>query len=345
LFLKKWKTNSEADLDKGVKEGILSALAYIDKNFFRTKAGWYEGFAIGLPSHSNTIESSHKYMKAFENIKERTPCIKFIKGTGLRMLEEWSKERAPEFLTENFGNTTNTNVKEFAMKPMIITLDWTNAAKWNAKNNNFVQMGFQSNVYLTCDKEKLTRIECLLHLSYIENITKENDFDTLIYKTNHIHTVLLNETEWESSICSCFWWHKNLKCSHTISLACRMKLANFDQVAYSIPLNKKRKAGRPPAYTHCLLRDKTVVEDYCGVDFDIEHLEAEHNIEPLMEDEPLLKTKPRGRPKKSKTILAVIDNVNTAQLDNNSAQLDNNSTRLDNNSTELENRYPKRTRN
>ncbi len=64
-----------------------------------------------------------------------------------------------------------------------------------------------------------------------------------------------------------------------------------------------------------------------------------------MEVEPLLKTKPRGRPKKSKTILAVIDNVNTAQLDNNSAQLDNNSTRLDNNSTELENRYPKRTRN
>ncbi len=91
---------------------------------------------------------------------------------------------------------------------------------------------------------------------------------------------MLNETEWESSICSCFWWHKNLKCSHTISLACRMKLANFDQVAYSIPLNKKRKAGRQP---------------------------------------------------KPKTILAVIDNVNTTQLDNNS--------------TELENRYPKRTRN
>ena len=61
-------------------------------------------------------------------------------------------------------------------------------------------MGFQSNVYLTCDKEKLTRIECLLHLSYIENITKENDFDTLIYKTTYINTVLSNETEWESLV-------------------------------------------------------------------------------------------------------------------------------------------------
>jgi len=40
LFLKKWKTNSEADLYKGVKEGILSALAYIDKNFFH-KGNWF----------------------------------------------------------------------------------------------------------------------------------------------------------------------------------------------------------------------------------------------------------------------------------------------------------------
>ena len=38
---------------------------------------------------------------------------------------------------------------------------------------------------------------------------------------------IFNNVEWESSICSCFNWHKNLKCEHVISLATRLKLADF----------------------------------------------------------------------------------------------------------------------
>jgi hypothetical protein len=38
---------------------------------------------------------------------------------------------------------------------------------------------------------------------------------------------IFNNVEWESSICSCFNWHKNLKFEHAISLATRLKLADF----------------------------------------------------------------------------------------------------------------------
>ena len=69
-------------------------------------------------------------------------------------------------------------------------------------------------------------------------ISQEVDFDTLIDKTKSIHVILLNKDEWESSICSCVWWHKNNKCNHTIALACRTKLASFDEIAFTIPLNK-----------------------------------------------------------------------------------------------------------
>jgi hypothetical protein len=57
------------------------------KDFNVSKSGWYEGYSLGDPSQTNGIESSHKHMKVFEDIKQRTPCIKFIKGKGKNILK------------------------------------------------------------------------------------------------------------------------------------------------------------------------------------------------------------------------------------------------------------------
>jgi hypothetical protein len=65
-------------------------LVYFKTNFVDSKFGWYECYSSGDPSQSNGIESSHKHFKCFEYIKERTPCIKFMKGKGRRLVEEWS---------------------------------------------------------------------------------------------------------------------------------------------------------------------------------------------------------------------------------------------------------------
>ena len=69
LFFIKWSNNNEQ---------ISHFLIYFKTNFVDNKSGWYEGFASGIPSQSNEIENSHKHFKKFEDIKDRTPCIKFF---------------------------------------------------------------------------------------------------------------------------------------------------------------------------------------------------------------------------------------------------------------------------
>jgi hypothetical protein len=155
----------------------------------------------------------------------------------------------------------------------------------------------------------LTRDQCILHLDYIKNVSQEVDFDTLIDKTKSIHVILLNKDEWESSICSCVWWHKNNKCNHTIALACRTKLASFDEIAFTIPLNKKRKPGRP-ARTNCLLRDKEEQEEFVGVDFDM----GEPFDLDMVEPNPPIKSK-RGRKKKDDTPVITQGNPNDSEVE------------------------------
>ena len=112
---------------------------------------------------------------------------------------------------------------------------------------------------------------------------------------------IFNNVEWESSICSCFNWHKNLKCEHVISLATRLKLADFMTIAYSTPIGRKNKLGRPQM-THFLERDKDEedngygngVDDAYGVDIS----EPESDPEPEPEPTLIVRAK-RGRPSKA----------------------------------------------
>ena len=87
------------------------------------------GYATGVPSQSNGIENSHRQLKAFEDIKSRTPCIKFIKGKGISLLEEWSKIRSPTFTREDDVEIANPNQKVYQSKPKITTAAWTSALK------------------------------------------------------------------------------------------------------------------------------------------------------------------------------------------------------------------------
>lgn len=84
-------------------------LQYFKSNFVENKSGWYEGFAPSILSQSNGIENSHKHFKKFEDIKERTPWFRFMKCKGKRLVEEWSKQRAPTFTREDGIVITNNN--------------------------------------------------------------------------------------------------------------------------------------------------------------------------------------------------------------------------------------------
>ena len=67
------------------------------KEFLTTKPGWYEGYSGICPSQTNGLEGTHKDMKAFEGIKTRCPTIRFVRGKGKNLVEEWSKARSSNF--------------------------------------------------------------------------------------------------------------------------------------------------------------------------------------------------------------------------------------------------------
>ena len=70
-----------------------------------------------------------------------------------------------------------------------------------------------------------------------------------------MHIIKINEQAWELSECTCSKWLKNYKCNHTIAIAARLGLLNFDAIAMSMPLDKKRSRGRIPNRTKALQRD------------------------------------------------------------------------------------------
>jgi len=307
LFLLKWsKANGQVD----------HFLVYLKKNFVDSKSGWYEGYSSGDPSQSNGIESSHKHFKCFENIKERTPCIKFMKGKGRRLVEEWSLQRSSTYTQTDGTVIDNPNVKIYKTKPDILTADWSHALKWDGKKHKIIHLFQGSNVYCTSDIHKtLNRADCREHLKYLENIEIETSFERLINKVTDIRVIHLNEVEWENSRCSCRWWHKNLKCNHIIALACRIKLASYIAVAYSAPLTAKRRTGRPKITTTCLRRQPTDHQDdgqlveMCTDDDSDDDIP----ISVLVQTQPQIASKPppkkRGRKRKDEsTVTAINDN-------------------------------------
>lgn len=227
----------------GLKNDQIDEFLVYFKKFNEDKPGWFEGYSIGDPSQSNAIEGHHKHIKVFEDIKTRSPCIKFINGKGKNLVEEWSKQRSPTFIRSDGGIINNPNQKIYHVKPVISTLDWSNALKWDNRKCKIIEY---KGYHFTSDNDnKLDGGKCKEYLKYIEDISNETDFDTLIYKSDEIKVVKLNKEVWENSECSCKYWHKNLKCSHIIALACRLKKASYVEVAYSAPLTSKRKVGRP----------------------------------------------------------------------------------------------------
>ena len=200
-------------------------------------------------------------------------------------------------------NNPDYKIYQYKHKPCIETADWKQAFDWNSKRFKIFHIFKKQNMYMTCNCKELTREKCISHLDYLKKVDKETSFDDLITNTSFFKIILFNNVEWESSICSCFNWHKNLKCDHVISLATRLKLADFMTIAYSTPIGRQNKPGRPQM-THFLERDKDEedngygngVDDAYGVD--ISEPESEPGPEPEPEPTLIVRAK-RGRPSKA----------------------------------------------
>ena len=196
----------------------------------------------------------------------------------------------------NGVETVNPNVKVYQTKPEISTKDWTNAFKWNSNNHSMIQVFSSQDIFCTSDEvSKLSKAECRQFIKNIENF-KWFSFDAMIFDINRIRVIKLNREEWENSECTCSHWQKNYKCNHVISLATRLRLASFSTVAYSIPLQHKRKKGAPKKMASALVIQPNDLQEEEGVQVCSSDEEAPltHQAEVVVQVAP----KKRGRPPK-----------------------------------------------
>ena len=86
--------------------------------------GWYEGHAIGVPSNSNSIESTHKHMKTDPDLTSKKSLRHFLGSVEKGLIYNWSM---------NYNPDGNPNVKVFSTMPTINTTHLVNAYKWNQR--------------------------------------------------------------------------------------------------------------------------------------------------------------------------------------------------------------------
>jgi hypothetical protein len=76
-------------------QSIQALCSYLKENWFsKNKTGWYEGYSVGLPSHSYALKSFHLHsIKRKKYIVSRLPTLKYLKSLET-VVHNWSLDRA-----------------------------------------------------------------------------------------------------------------------------------------------------------------------------------------------------------------------------------------------------------
>ncbi|RNA43280.1 hypothetical protein BpHYR1_028719 [Brachionus plicatilis] len=81
----------------------------------------------------------------------------------------------------------------------------------------------------------------------------------------------MNNNNWKNSTCTCVDWLKNYKCSHTIAVAYRLNLVNFNDVFMDLPISNKKKKGAPQKTAKSLQHQPSdlVSDEELGIDDEV----------------------------------------------------------------------------
>ncbi|CAF0939959.1 unnamed protein product [Brachionus calyciflorus] len=85
LFVLKYKRFKNAALN--------DFLSYFENEWVKKNSGWYEGYAIGMPSTTNGLESSHEKIKKSLQHK-RLGLIEFLNECKNNLINFWSQDRS-----------------------------------------------------------------------------------------------------------------------------------------------------------------------------------------------------------------------------------------------------------
>ena len=217
LFTSKWK---------GFKNhSVNNFIQYFSRQWCSLpNKGWFEGFALGVPSTSNALESFHQRIK--QTIRGKRHClIEFLNECQKTLIHDWSVCRSPSIKIFDLASNSekqieNENCKFFYDEVIYSTEEVLEAHRWNQLNKTIQHFG---DFYFTIDGQKkdLTRNDCKEFMSKLDDNTWSN-FDEMMLSIQLMIRIKMNKQNWKASQCTCYSWLKNYKCKHIVATACRL---------------------------------------------------------------------------------------------------------------------------
>ena len=141
-------------------------------------------------------------------------------------------------------------------KPSIDLKGWTEGYNWARSEKDIISKSFDNDKHeYYCpvgDEHKVTQDQ----ISTVKDM-RWNTFEQFKKRAFSVWIVSLvpkSET-WREGTCTCPNFLKKYMCKHLIGMAIRLKLAKPPPAAKNVPINEKRRRGRPKFATKALLRD------------------------------------------------------------------------------------------
>lgn len=196
-------------------------LDYFNKEWIHQLDGWYEGHAPEKPSTDIGLEAVNLQVKKEYMFGNRTPVGQFLEIVKQKIVHDWSTIRNP----------ANINYKPNSHTPVYTLEDETKAYQWLLKNKSV----------------QAKTIDFSLKLNFVASELNWNDLDHLLDSESSIWCIVLQEDDWKSGNCSCFYFAKYYKCKHLLCLSYNRKLHGtiISETAKQIPLGQKRRKGAP----------------------------------------------------------------------------------------------------
>lgn len=217
LFLKKYETQPDFCI-------------YFNTEWLVQNRNWYEGASPVdnfAPSTNNALESWNRLTKDEKSLRNRPPLRKFI----IQMFQ-WTCEWSQEY---------TSGAKRF-VKETTLTLEvWTNSYKWVRLNKPLkAQIDDNKMKFYQIPAAKVQKIDDWSSLSIWSS------FDD--FKTKSVQgwtTFIQDEHTWRRGRCNCPPFQKKYICKHLVGMAIRFKFVVPPLEAKALPLEQKRKRGRP----------------------------------------------------------------------------------------------------
>lgn len=214
---------------------------YFKTEWLENHPNWYEGaylLAPGVkfaPSTNNACESWNRNIKDEKSKRKRYPLNVFKKK-----ILEWTVDWSREYYS---------GAKVFVTTPTIDLPLWTLAYKW-VKMNKPIKRSVDGNglvSYQFAAGETPTLVDWSI-------LTKWNTFNEFKARFQlGWRTYVQDADSWIHGSCTCPQFMKKYVCKHMVGIALRLKFVKVPLEAKALPLNQKRKRGRPSKAKKALL--------------------------------------------------------------------------------------------